>query len=141
MRISHLFSCLLLSSTLATPLFTAAAEQAGASMPDSQACRAEIQKLCGNVKPGDGRMQSCLEQNRTAFSPACQQQMAEHRERAQQKAEACRADVAQFCQGIEPGGGRLVRCLKQNEARLSPACRDGLARHGTRSRDRREPQP
>lgn len=135
MNITRSLSCLLLSSFLAAPLLAASDGSAG------QACRGEIQKLCGSVKPGDGQLRACIDQHRAEFSPACQQQMTEHKERAQKKAEACRADVEQFCRGIEPGGGRVVRCLKDNEAKLTPACRDSLARHKSRPRDRRDPQP
>jgi hypothetical protein len=40
---------------------------------------------------------------------------------------ACRADVAALCPGIQPGGGRVSSCLKQNEAKVSPACKDAIA--------------
>jgi len=134
MNITRSLSCLLLSCFLAAPLLAASDESAG------QACRAEIQKLCGSATPGDGQRRACIDQHRAEFSPGCQQQMAEHKERAQKKAEACRADVEQYCKSIEPGGGRVVRCLKENEAKLSLPCRDSLARHRLRPRDRREPQ-
>ncbi|MBV1696652.1 MAG: hypothetical protein KGP27_19495 [Hyphomicrobiales bacterium] len=37
---------------------------------------------------------------------------------------ACRGDVKQFCAGVEPGAGRLVKCLGDNAAKLTPACAD-----------------
>ena len=40
---------------------------------------------------------------------------------------ACKADVASLCSGVQPGGGRIAACLKQNEAQVSPACKDALA--------------
>ncbi|MBN9509191.1 MAG: cysteine rich repeat-containing protein [Alphaproteobacteria bacterium] len=40
--------------------------------------------------------------------------------------QACAADYQQFCSGVQPGGGRIVACLKQNAARLSPACQQAL---------------
>jgi hypothetical protein len=140
MRITRQLSYLLLSFSLTTPLLAASDEQAAPGATTRQACRSEIQKLCGNTKRGDGQVRQCIDQHRAEFSPACQQQMAEHQERARQKAEACRIDVEQFCKGTEPGGGRIKRCLKENETKLSPTCRDSLARHGSRSRDRRDPQ-
>jgi hypothetical protein len=36
----------------------------------------------------------------------------------------CLADADRLCRGVEPGGGRVVRCLKQHEADLSQACKD-----------------
>ena len=41
---------------------------------------------------------------------------------------ACKADVEKLCSGTQPGGGRIVGCLKQNEAQVSPACKDALAK-------------
>ncbi len=35
----------------------------------------------------------------------------------------CAADVEKFCQGIQPGGGRIGKCLAQHKAELSPACK------------------
>ena len=35
----------------------------------------------------------------------------------------CLADIEMFCKGIEPGEGRILNCLKENEASLSPSCK------------------
>ena len=35
----------------------------------------------------------------------------------------CREDAERLCKGVEPGDGRIVQCLKQHEADLSPACK------------------
>jgi hypothetical protein len=40
---------------------------------------------------------------------------------------ACKADVATLCSGVQPGGHRVSSCLKQNEAKVSPACKDAMA--------------
>jgi hypothetical protein len=40
---------------------------------------------------------------------------------------ACKADVAKLCKGVQPGGGRLAVCLKQNEQRVSAECRAAVA--------------
>jgi glutamine cyclotransferase len=57
---------------------------------------------------------------------AAAQVTPEQKERARAVARACRADAQKFCQGIEPGGGRLLTCLKGREADLSAGCRDAL---------------
>jgi hypothetical protein len=41
---------------------------------------------------------------------------------------ACKADVEKLCAGVQRGGGRIAGCLKQNEAQVSPACKDALAK-------------
>ena len=36
---------------------------------------------------------------------------------------ACREDFQKFCQGITPGGGRIIACLANHKDKLAPACR------------------
>ena len=45
---------------------------------------------------------------------------------AQSARQACKADYQTFCSGIQPGGGRVLECLKQNFAKLSPDCQTAL---------------
>jgi Cysteine rich repeat len=46
--------------------------------------------------------------------------------------QACAADAQKLCSGIEPGGGRILRCMREHQAELSPDCQAALAQHGTR---------
>lgn len=39
----------------------------------------------------------------------------------------CKSDAQQLCAGVAQGGGRIRKCLKQNETNLSVACRQRLA--------------
>ncbi len=39
---------------------------------------------------------------------------------------ACRADVRLLCASVPPGGGSKVRCLQDNQVKLSPACAQTL---------------
>ena len=39
---------------------------------------------------------------------------------------ACRADLAQFCGGLQPGGGRISACIREHFAELSPGCKQAL---------------
>jgi hypothetical protein len=41
--------------------------------------------------------------------------------------EACKADVATHCAGLEPGGGRIRECLKANREKLSDGCKAAIA--------------
>ena len=41
-------------------------------------------------------------------------------------ANLCKKDIAKFCNGIEPGEGRLLKCLKLSEEKLTPPCKQQL---------------
>jgi hypothetical protein len=38
----------------------------------------------------------------------------------------CMSDIERLCKGIEPGGGRLVRCLKTHKKEMSVGCAQAL---------------
>jgi hypothetical protein len=38
----------------------------------------------------------------------------------------CKADVARLCPGVQPGGGRIMGCLKGHKMELSVGCAQGL---------------
>lgn len=40
---------------------------------------------------------------------------------------ACRADYEKLCKDTQPGGGRIMKCLKANEDQLSQPCKDAMA--------------
>ena len=40
---------------------------------------------------------------------------------------ACQGDVEKLCAGIPPGGGRIMSCLKANEAKVSAPCKKEIA--------------
>jgi hypothetical protein len=48
---------------------------------------------------------------------------------------ACKADVDKLCPGVQPRGGRIIACLQANEAQVSAACKDALAK----AREKRTP--
>jgi hypothetical protein len=44
---------------------------------------------------------------------------------------SCGGDFRAYCRGVAMGGGEAMRCLADNQSRLSPACRDVMAEaHG-----------
>ncbi|SEL58297.1 Cysteine rich repeat-containing protein [Roseateles sp. YR242] len=45
---------------------------------------------------------------------------------ASQAAQACRPDFKKLCDGVRPGGGRGLECLKQHESELSTACKTAM---------------
>ncbi len=40
--------------------------------------------------------------------------------------QACRTDFKSLCSGVQPGGGRILACLKENASKLSPGCKQAL---------------
>ena len=62
---------------------------------------------------------------------------------AQQRREGpCAADAKKFCGDVQPGQGRIAKCMKAHEAELSPACREGMkARAEKAERVREECKP
>jgi len=98
-----------------------------------EACKGDVDKYCKDVKPGQGRMMSCLRTNQANLSTSCKEQIAavEQRhhqmgERAHLMAEACKGDMQQYCKDVKAGEGRMGRCLKENEAKLSEGCRGAM---------------
>jgi hypothetical protein len=45
---------------------------------------------------------------------------------------ACGADVRALCAGVPPGGGRIMQCISDRAADLSPACKEVLVPFMTR---------
>lgn len=85
-------------------------------------CKADIEKFCKDVQPGQGRIVRCMRQHENEVSPACRNHIAEVREQQQEFKRDCSADASRFCKDMKPGGGRIINCLKQHQAELSAAC-------------------
>ena len=99
----------------------------------TEGCKADIEKYCKDVKPGDGRVLACLYANSEKISPRCEYAMydsASQLERALTAltyvANECRDDLKANCQNIEPGEGRLLTCLEKNDAKVSSRCKQAL---------------
>jgi Golgi apparatus protein 1 len=89
------------------------------------ACREQMEKLCPNTKPGDGKFETCLKQNESALPKGCKDQWEEAAARANELKEfsACVADAEKLCPGVKPGAGRIIECLRTNQGNVSDACR------------------
>lgn len=38
----------------------------------------------------------------------------------------CKDDVERLCAGVQPGGGRILQCLKSHKEQMSVGCAQGL---------------
>jgi hypothetical protein len=39
---------------------------------------------------------------------------------------ACASDIQNFCAGVQPGGGRILACLKQHKDQVSDGCKQAV---------------
>jgi hypothetical protein len=98
---------------------TGAMAQQGAAR---QACAADIRKLCGEIKPGEGRLKACVKEHFGQLSPSCQTALISN----VTITKSCKTDTEQRCPGIQPGGGQIQACLKDHFTELTEPCRDAL---------------
>jgi hypothetical protein len=89
-------------------------------------CAADIAKLCKDVDPRKGGIARCLKQHEKDLSPECRASTAEARQQTRGLASACRGDAEKFCKNVQPGGGRIEKCLRSHKEELSPDCRTQL---------------
>lgn len=89
------------------------------------ACKADIERLCGKVDKGDGRIRKCIMENKDKLSPACKARLEKRKElrkeNRSQFREACKADHQKLCKGKK--GKEGMRCLMENKAQLSSSCK------------------
>jgi hypothetical protein len=91
-------------------------------------CQEDVQRLCADVKPGQGRMARCLREKEAEVSPACREFLKQRRSEFRAARTACADDMKRLCADVRPGQGRVAACLKRHEAELSPECkREGTA--------------
>ena len=115
----------------------AAAAEKGIIETFTEGCKADIEKYCKDVKPGDGRVLACLYANSEKISPRCEYALydaASQLERAltalSYVANECRDDLKTNCSDIKPGEGRLLNCLDKNNAKVSVRCKQALKEVG-----------
>jgi hypothetical protein len=105
---------------------------------ESLLCADDIEKYCKDIKPGGGRLLNCLKAHEAELSASCRGKISELRGIIKDCEQACSADIAQFCKEVQPGGGRIIRCLREHEKELSPSCSAKLEMIGKRFQRRVE---
>ncbi|TKB70890.1 MAG: hypothetical protein E8D52_02010 [Nitrospira sp.] len=91
-------------------------------------CEAEVQQYCPDSLAGENRRR-CVVQRMKRLDPSCQQ-IARQRLVGWTDTEghrlACVDDVKRVCLTVQPGDGRILRCLQAHEQELSEGCYQSL---------------
>jgi hypothetical protein len=93
-------------------------------------CKAELEKYCSNVTPGEGRVLACLYAHNDKLSGRCEYALYDAAIQLQRAAAAlayvaneCGADLRRHCVGVEAGEGRLLDCLQKKDTEVSNRCK------------------
>ena len=87
-----------------------------------QACGADINRVCAEVQPGEGRVTACVREHFTELSAPCRNALIS----GATITKACKSDYQLKCAGIESGGGRSQACMKAHFAELDERCQKAL---------------
>ena len=99
----------------------------------AQGCKTEIETHCKDVKVGQGRVLACLYAYNDRLSSRCEYALYDAAVLLQRQiaaltylANECRDDLKTFCSGVKAGEGRILECMKKNQAVLSPRCTEAF---------------
>jgi hypothetical protein len=91
-------------------------------------CREDREKHCPKVIKGNHKgMWQCMKEHEAELSEGCKNHIAQVREKSRDIKKACKADYKKLCKQVKAGEGRIINCLKENEANLSDSCKGALA--------------
>jgi hypothetical protein len=95
------------------------------AQPVGQACKADREKFCSDLKPGDGKMRDCIKQHASELSAECTTAMKAAREAFRNIRQECKPDAEKFCTDVPKGGG-VMKCLESHASELQEACSTAL---------------
>jgi hypothetical protein len=95
--------------------------QAGNVPAVKDACEADVNTYCAEVRPGEGRLAGCLKEHEDELSSECTTALNAAKE-------ACEGDIQTYCADVEPGGGRVADCLRKHRDQISDDCRNVMPR-------------
>ena len=131
-----------LSVVLAAPVAAMAETEAAKRFSDtidaviedvSASCKADKDKYCSSVTPGEGRLLHCALAHEDKLGKTCFNSLfdavAELKgvvTNLQLAVEDCRGDADKLCGDVEIGEGRLAQCLIDNKSELSDGCSEAV---------------
>jgi Cysteine rich repeat len=93
-----------------------------------EGCAAEVTAYCSQVSPGEGRLLACFYAHEDKLSGQCQYALYSASAQLDQAVGAldylatqCRDDILKFCAQVQVGEGRVLECIKSNQASVSAA--------------------
>ena len=99
---------------------------AGTTAVAENPCLNDVKQFCAEIKPGGGRVEMCLQQNKEKVTPACSERLQALEKQKEAVLEeftaACEVDVGRLCSEVKPGGGRKLACLLRHQDDLSSSC-------------------
>ncbi len=114
-------------------LITGAAAEQSLVETVANGCKMELEKYCGQVTPGQGRVLACLYAHEDKLAAKCEYALydaAVQLERAvaalSYVANECDADLEKYCESIAPGEGRLLECLEKHDKKVSESCKQAV---------------
>jgi len=119
-------------------LFVVLGSNSHAYAEESLLCADDIEKYCKEIKPGGGRLLNCLKAHEKKLSASCCAKIGELQGIITECEQACSGDIARFCKEVQPGGGRILKCLKGHDKELSPSCSAKLEMIGKRFKGKEE---
>jgi cysteine rich repeat protein len=104
-----------------------------------QGCNTELTKYCAEVTPGEGRLLACLYAYGDKLSGQCEYALYDAAARLERAvntiayvADQCRNDIESKCANIQPGQGRIAKCLVDHKSSLTQPCAQALADAGVK---------
>ena len=98
-----------------------------------EGCKAEMEKYCAMVTPGEGRMLACLFAYQDKLSNRCEYALYDAAAQLERAVAAltyvvneCDKELETLCSNVVPGEGRLMDCVDKNMAKVSDRCKSAL---------------
>jgi Golgi apparatus protein 1 len=73
-------------------------------------------------------MATRFSRNIVSFAFAAAASLAAGYALAQTPPAACTPDIQSYCAGVQQGEGRIAKCLRAHDAKVSPACKQAMMR-------------
>ncbi|HEV7735529.1 MAG TPA: hypothetical protein VGR62_25365 [Candidatus Binatia bacterium] len=97
----------------------------GVAAAQERPCAPDIKKFCAGVPPGEGAQRQCLKQHEVELSIECQRYRIDVQKALTVAMAGCQPDVKALCKG-QKGRRRVVACLREHDAQISPTCKKSL---------------